>query len=635
MLHLLAPLALALPQDPVLPPEQLALIPNGVEFVARLESLDAWEARTANVEWALVTMSADPGFFVQLGRRGISIENPPPGLSTSRPIVFLAHSSDYGISSLPDTTPGYGWLLPADDPQALAAFLNERITNRVVEAHGDTVCIWSHAGDFGEAGVGRELAENLRPGLLAYAFAVDAPPPDSATERSAYVYQEHQLVGAHFDPFTTAHSLLLESTGFGDFGDATSADLVSVALHVDADRVVMDAELRFSEGDPLLELLPANEPVDLASLRAPFETGASIVVLAQGNFSKRLDEALSDYRDQGVALYERLADSLAKPEDSPWDYAALAEVHVEFCEALGRWLVPHGAAKAWAMHFDARGHPAFEIWSTERSAEDVTDAWTGLLGTRYFEGLGWGSATVTRDADASRIELPIADPKLHAHYAPTLPFGLWRSKGKRLLTPSIVQPTGPWTRQVIGLEKMPPSVSASGAWTMFERGLAGCTPHALAELRWSAFAGSIMGSTAAAAEWAPLPLVAFLGRRQNWVRVGVGVDLRNHRSVEAAMAAQPSAELSRRQRRAFDTDLAPILAASCTSCHGPERQAGGLRLDDIERLMAGSDRGPVYRDEARLESPLLRVLDDPASPGHQVTASDRAALEAWLRGAAD
>ena len=43
----------------------------------------------------------------------------------------------------------------------------------------------------------------------------------------------------------------------------------------------------------------------------------------------------------------------------------------------------------------------------------------------------------------------------------------------------------------------------------------------------------------------------------------------------------------------FATDIQPILAASCYECHGPEKQKGGLRLDQKAAALRGGDTGPL------------------------------------------
>src|SRR5437588_9742778 len=43
----------------------------------------------------------------------------------------------------------------------------------------------------------------------------------------------------------------------------------------------------------------------------------------------------------------------------------------------------------------------------------------------------------------------------------------------------------------------------------------------------------------------------------------------------------------------FEKSVRPVLAESCVTCHGPEKQRGGLRLDSKAALLKGADVGPV------------------------------------------
>jgi hypothetical protein len=53
-------------------------------------------------------------------------------------------------------------------------------------------------------------------------------------------------------------------------------------------------------------------------------------------------------------------------------------------------------------------------------------------------------------------------------------------------------------------------------------------------------------------------------------------------------------------------DVHPILTEHCVSCHGPEKQKGGLRLDSREAALAGgSGYGPALSPGKSAESPLL------------------------------
>src|SRR5207249_5778790 len=45
----------------------------------------------------------------------------------------------------------------------------------------------------------------------------------------------------------------------------------------------------------------------------------------------------------------------------------------------------------------------------------------------------------------------------------------------------------------------------------------------------------------------------------------------------------------------FEAKVRPILAASCTRCHGPQDQMGGLRLDSRAALLKGGKRGATVK----------------------------------------
>ena len=43
----------------------------------------------------------------------------------------------------------------------------------------------------------------------------------------------------------------------------------------------------------------------------------------------------------------------------------------------------------------------------------------------------------------------------------------------------------------------------------------------------------------------------------------------------------------------FVEDVQPLLEAKCVSCHGPEKQEGGLRLDSLAAAREGGEQGPA------------------------------------------
>jgi ankyrin repeat protein len=58
----------------------------------------------------------------------------------------------------------------------------------------------------------------------------------------------------------------------------------------------------------------------------------------------------------------------------------------------------------------------------------------------------------------------------------------------------------------------------------------------------------------------------------------------------------------------YDADVRPILAANCYSCHGPEAQQSGLRLDQRQPALRGGDYGPVITPGDSANSKLIKRL---------------------------
>lgn len=84
-----------------------------------------------------------------------------------------------------------------------------------------------------------------------------------------------------------------------------------------------------------------------------------------------------------------------------------------------------------------------------------------------------------------------------------------------------------------------------------------------------------------------------------------------------------------------------ILQTRCQSCHGAQKQEGGLRLDSRISLLAGGDRGPTIAAAATAsQSLLLRSVDqsDPdlqMPPKQRLTPSEVRILQQWLQSGAD
>src|SRR5262245_47028643 len=77
-----------------------------------------------------------------------------------------------------------------------------------------------------------------------------------------------------------------------------------------------------------------------------------------------------------------------------------------------------------------------------------------------------------------------------------------------------------------------------------------------------------------------------------------------------ALALFASAALAQTAQEAefFEAKVRPILVNKCQSCHGPDKQKGGLRLDSREAIMQGSDGGPVILQKEPEKSLLLKAI---------------------------
>jgi hypothetical protein len=89
----------------------------------------------------------------------------------------------------------------------------------------------------------------------------------------------------------------------------------------------------------------------------------------------------------------------------------------------------------------------------------------------------------------------------------------------------------------------------------------------------------------------------------------------------------------------FVADIQPLLRTSCYSCHGPEAQEGGLRLDAKKRALEGGDTGaaivPGKSDESRLIHAIAGQDEDlgrmpPEGEGTPLSAEQIGLLRAWI-----
>jgi hypothetical protein len=111
-------------------------------------------------------------------------------------------------------------------------------------------------------------------------------------------------------------------------------------------------------------------------------------------------------------------------------------------------------------------------------------------------------------------------------------------------------------------------------------------------------------------------------------------------SVNAADATKLPPPVSRKVD--FSSDIQPLLAKNCYECHGPEKQKGGLRLDQKEAALKGGDTAPVLVAGKSADSLLIQVVagtkeDTARMPKKREPLSDEqiGILRAWIDQGAD
>ncbi len=89
----------------------------------------------------------------------------------------------------------------------------------------------------------------------------------------------------------------------------------------------------------------------------------------------------------------------------------------------------------------------------------------------------------------------------------------------------------------------------------------------------------------------------------------------------------------------FLDEVQPLVAAKCISCHGREKQEGGLRLDSLAAARAGGDRGPAIVPGNPDKSLFARAIafGDPdlqMPPKQKLSDKEIALLTEWIKSGA-
>ena len=102
-----------------------------------------------------------------------------------------------------------------------------------------------------------------------------------------------------------------------------------------------------------------------------------------------------------------------------------------------------------------------------------------------------------------------------------------------------------------------------------------------------------------------------------------------------------SREIDGRALQTFRKSVAPLLRDRCFSCHGPDEQKGGLRLDAPAWIRKGGNSGPVVVAFQPEVSPLYTATilpegDSDLMPakGKRLTREQTGAIRGWIQGGA-
>lgn len=134
-----------------------------------------------------------------------------------------------------------------------------------------------------------------------------------------------------------------------------------------------------------------------------------------------------------------------------------------------------------------------------------------------------------------------------------------------------------------------------------------------------------------------LPLVLFILTGPAWTQLVAKVDepvpnVEDLTGGTATVVLPPPAD----RPVNFHKDVFPIFEAKCLSCHGPEKQKNGLRVDSRDSLIQGGDYGASIVPQDSANSFLIKVIagadPDVRMPpsGDLLTAEEVGLVRAWI-----
>jgi mono/diheme cytochrome c family protein len=106
-------------------------------------------------------------------------------------------------------------------------------------------------------------------------------------------------------------------------------------------------------------------------------------------------------------------------------------------------------------------------------------------------------------------------------------------------------------------------------------------------------------------------------------------------ALSAVGAGPEKTTVSPRDAEFFERRIRPILAENCVSCHGPEKQKSGLRLDSRPGMLKGSESGPVIMPGDPDDSPLIEAVRrtgaNPMPPKKPLQPDAVSDLTTWVK----
>jgi Protein of unknown function (DUF1553)/Protein of unknown function (DUF1549)/Planctomycete cytochrome C len=95
-----------------------------------------------------------------------------------------------------------------------------------------------------------------------------------------------------------------------------------------------------------------------------------------------------------------------------------------------------------------------------------------------------------------------------------------------------------------------------------------------------------------------------------------------------------NAQDATKQAEFFENSIRPLLADQCWSCHGPDKQWNGLRLDSEKALLIGGDLGPSITVGKASQSLLIQAVERKGDlqmpPDNPLTAQQIDLLRKWI-----